>query len=152
MATSFGVQPFPLPRGQRRRAWLEPVSRIAMEIRAAGHEQFELTRHSCVSRDGARVMVGGVDLDGVETGFAERRKARVHLASPRVGQRGKTAGVMEDCNDILEWRARPFDERRTATTEPSIERLPRVGDVSGINHRARHLRTPDRLPRMTCGD
>jgi len=52
---------------------------------------------------------------------------------------------VHDSDHFFRRRTRPLDERRATASEPSVKRLPRRGDIAGIDHCLREPWPADRL-------
>ena len=88
---------------------------------------------------------------GVEPRVGERWNSRIEAKLPGMCERRDPAGVVNDLDDRFRRRAFARDEAGPSAAEPAIEGLLRARHMSGVDHRARDLRPPDR-PAALRGD
>ena len=87
----------------------------------------------------------------VETGFGERGDPCRQAELTRMRKRCDAAGLVDDLDHRLWSRTRTGNAAGTPAAEPAIERLLRVGDMSGVNHGPRDLRPSDRAAAVAGG-
>lgn len=139
-----GLESPPLVVRERCSAGPERPCRIRVIVRAAGNQKTERTRTPSIMRACRVVMIGVEDFKGVEAGLSKRRNPVVDLSSRRVRERDEPTGAVDDRNDACDRRPGSWHERGTIPSEPAFERLSRILDVPGCDHRARDLRPANR--------
>ena len=117
------------------------MRRIAVKIRTARDEQLEARGEVAVPVRRGLVVIGMIGLERIETCGAVCGNPLVDGGLSRVRERGEAAGAVHQRNDLLWRRTAARHKRRTSGGQPAVERLTRVRDITGRDHRARDLRT-----------
>src|SRR5262245_27700758 len=114
-----------------------------MEIGPAGCEQFQAGCNVAVPPDGIGVVVGMIDLEGIEPRSHVCRDVRIDVRLPRMSKRRQTARAVHDVDHYAWRRTTSRNECRAAGCQPAIKRPASIGDIPRRHHRPRDLRSPD---------
>ena len=120
------------------------MHRVAVVIGAAGDQQTEIDGQTVITSRSDRVVIGVIGLECIETSVAQCGNSRVDPRTSGMRQRRHSAGTMNRLDHHFRGWSGPLYERRLILTEPFVERLTRVGDVTSSHHRACDLWSADR--------
>src|SRR5688572_6868084 len=118
--------------------------RVTVKIGTPGQQQVEAARSVDVFLNKGGVVIRMKCFHGVETGSGQCWNSRTKATLSGMGDRRDPASVVNHLDDRFRGWALTRHEAGQPTPEPSIEGLLRACDVSRLDHRARHLRPPNR--------
>ena len=125
--------------------------RVAVKIGPTCCEQLQLRCDVAIPIDGFSVVIWMIELDCIKAGFGVGGNMCIDVRLSGMSKRHQTACGVHDVDHFTRWHTASRNERGAIRCQPSIERLPRVGDITGSDHRPRNLRSPHRTAALLRG-